>query len=98
MATQKERILAMLEGGVVCGSELLDARMPRYAARILELKADGYHIITMGLCPEHKTARYIRAFPDSRACTLLCQCKCDSCVIFGAHQGQGHDTLEGPVR
>ena len=47
--TQKETILRSLidRGSVgVCGTEFLDMHIPRYSARIHELKADGYTITT----------------------------------------------------
>ena len=97
MATQKARLLQLLKDqDQVCGGQLLELRMPRYAARVADLKADGWRILNVGTCPEHKTARY-ELNQDLSACTLFCQCHCDSCVIFGAHIGAGHDTLEGPV-
>ncbi len=50
--TQKERTLSMLrtlhQG--VCGTMFLEARMPRYAARILDLKHDGHRIEKIS-CP-----------------------------------------------
>ena len=76
MASQKERILALLERppllpcdnfrdfGIddprweeVCGSVYLEAHMPRYAARINDLRNDG-HTIETGRCKVHKTATY----------------------------------------
>jgi len=33
--------------------------------------------------------------PDPSACTGVCVCRCDTCVIFGAHMGQGHDDPRG---
>ena len=33
---QRERVLARLKQGPVCGTELLEMRIPRYSARILE--------------------------------------------------------------
>ena len=44
--TQKERILAMLNSGPVCGYHFFTSRMPRAAARIAELRKDGYQIVT----------------------------------------------------
>jgi hypothetical protein len=66
--SQKERILGDLRAsqrsnvfwhgyGVVCGSFWLDARIPRYAARIHELRSDGERIGS-GWCRVHKTATY----------------------------------------
>ncbi len=50
--TQAERILAMLQAweSGVCGTQFLEAMMPRYPARILELKRDGYGIERVS-CP-----------------------------------------------
>lgn len=65
--TQKEQVLADLtearrfpygrHHGGVCGSRWLAARLPRYAARVGELRAEGYRIAT-SRCKEHKTAIY----------------------------------------
>ena len=44
--SQKERILRRLLEAPVCGTRLLELRIPRYAARIAELRADGHSIIT----------------------------------------------------
>jgi hypothetical protein len=76
MASQKERILADLEiaarlrigrnfhnPGAVCGSEWLGRRLPRYAARINELRNEGHTIVT-GRCKQHKTATYRLADND----------------------------------
>ena len=57
--TQKARLLQLLKlQRQVCGGQLLELRMPRYAARVADLKADGWNIVNVGTCPEHKTARY----------------------------------------
>ena len=50
--THKQRILGMLRRGDVCGDTLLELHMPRYAARVHELKADGYQIISRR-CKQH---------------------------------------------
>lgn len=65
--TQRERVLAdltFIEGldlghgeGVACGSHWLQDRIPRYAARINELRNDGVRIVS-GWCRTHKTATY----------------------------------------
>ena len=65
--SQKQNILDDLErhaqypygahGAFVCGSVWLQGRMPRYAARIHDLKTDGY-AIESGWCSAHKTATY----------------------------------------
>lgn len=44
--SQRRRILRLLETAPVCGTELLDRHMPRYAARIKELRTDGHNIAT----------------------------------------------------
>lgn len=46
--SQKARILHALENSRigVCGTTLLARNMPRYAARIGELRADGVDIVT----------------------------------------------------
>ena len=50
--TQKEQVLQalMLRPGGVCGTQFLEGRIPRYAARILDLKHDG-HWIDRVSCP-----------------------------------------------
>ena len=44
--SQKERVLSTLRvrPDGVCGVTFLEQRIPRYAARILDLKHDGFHI------------------------------------------------------
>ena len=43
--TQQERILYELsDGDPICGTTFLNWHIPRYAARIHELRAKGYHI------------------------------------------------------
>lgn len=45
--TQLDVVLAMLlDRPAVCGSEFLDARIPRYSAHIHTLRKQGYHIDT----------------------------------------------------
>ena len=51
--SQKTRIKRMLETGPVCGTALLDERMPRYAARIAELRGEGMLIETRR-CESHR--------------------------------------------
>jgi hypothetical protein len=41
---QRERVLGMLQAGPVCGTDLLREFIPRYAARILELRQQGWMI------------------------------------------------------
>jgi hypothetical protein len=49
--TQKEIVFRQLvDRGVVCGDWFLRLHIPRYAARILELRAEGYDI-TRVPCP-----------------------------------------------
>lgn len=57
--TQKERILKLLEDagkGGITGTELYEAYLPRAAARIHELKAEGHRITPS---PENGTVRYV---------------------------------------
>ncbi len=42
--TQNAKVLAVLEGGVVCGNWFLTMYIPRYAARILDLRQAGFDI------------------------------------------------------
>lgn len=42
--TQQDRVLWLLRRGWVCGSDFLDERLPRYGARICELRQLGYMI------------------------------------------------------
>lgn len=42
--TQKSRVLAMLERGPTTTAEFLNAYIPRFSARIEELRRDGYVI------------------------------------------------------
>ena len=51
--SQKQRIANLLRDGPVCGTALLDLRMPRYAARIAELRAEGMLIETRR-CESHR--------------------------------------------
>lgn len=44
--TQKDRILGMLKLGPVCGTRFLELYMPRYAARIHELRVEGHPIVS----------------------------------------------------
>ena len=56
--SQRTRILASLAQPTwVCGSTWLDRRMPRYAAVIHTLRAEGWDIASEP-CPEHGTHRY----------------------------------------
>lgn len=53
MTSQKQRILNALKLGPVCGTQFLDWHMPRYAARIYELRTEG-HYITTRTCQLHR--------------------------------------------
>ena len=44
--SQKRRILAALKLGPVCGTDMLRWRIPRYAARIYELRTEGHDIVS----------------------------------------------------
>jgi hypothetical protein len=44
--TQSQEILYRLQMGPVCGTDLLRMFIPRYAARILELRQAGHQIET----------------------------------------------------
>ncbi len=50
--TQKEQVLQalVLRPDGVCGTQFLEGRIPRYAARILDLKHDGHDIVKVS-CP-----------------------------------------------
>jgi hypothetical protein len=58
--TQADRILVALHGGPVCGTTLLGWGIPRYVARIWELKQRGYRI-TKELCRlhDHQTRQWV---------------------------------------
>lgn len=43
--SQRDRVLLMLKAGPVCGTDFLRAYIPRYSARILELRQQGHVII-----------------------------------------------------
>jgi hypothetical protein len=51
--SQRERILFLLSVAPVCGTTLLSDRIPRYAARIWELRGVGFDITTRK-CTRHK--------------------------------------------
>lgn len=49
--TQKEKMmLAFTAYGVVCGNTFLAINIPRYSARVHDLRSDG-HIIVRAKCP-----------------------------------------------
>lgn len=49
---QRDRVLNMLKAGPVCGTDLLRAYIPRYSARIYELRQQG-HVISSEPCKLH---------------------------------------------
>ena len=51
--TQRERVLLMLKAGPVCGTDFLSAYIPRYSARILELRQQGFLIVNRPCRMEH---------------------------------------------
>ena len=53
IGTQKDQVLRWLGRGPVCGTTLLAAHIPRYAARIAELRDEGYDIVTERCVNEH---------------------------------------------
>jgi hypothetical protein len=42
--TQAGRVFTMLSRGWVCGTEFLEAHLPRYGARIYDLRQDGWYV------------------------------------------------------
>jgi hypothetical protein len=53
--SQNDRVLAMLRRGWVCGTEFLDERMPRYGARIFDLRRRGFVIVSRWCVnPQHQ--------------------------------------------
>ena len=69
MISQKERVYRMLLAGPVCGTTLLNEHIPRYAARISELRRTGLNIDTRE-CSRHlhqhrtKQIEYVLIPPD----------------------------------
>jgi len=59
--SQRTAILQSLQAGPVCGTMFLEMRMPRYAARINELRNAGWHIVKRR-CEnphhQHQTVQY----------------------------------------
>lgn len=59
---QRERVLMMLKSGPVCGTDFLKVYVPRYSARILELRQQG-HVIESRPCKNtwhgHATAQTV---------------------------------------
>ena len=52
MSSQKARVLASLTQSTLCATVLLSQRIPRGAARIAELRSDGWDIETR-TCTQH---------------------------------------------
>ena len=50
---QRGRVLRLLRAWPRCGTDFLDVFIPRYGARIWELKREGYQI-TKRLCDQHR--------------------------------------------
>ena len=63
MDSQETRILNLLKNGPVCGGLLLTLRMPRYSARIGELRAKGYTIETVRCSHYGRTADFVLVQP-----------------------------------
>ncbi len=64
MDSQETRILNLLKGGPVCGGMLLTLRMPRYSARIAELRAKGHEIETVKCQHYGRTADFVLVQPS----------------------------------
>ena len=43
--TQRDRVLSLLRDGPVCSTTFLSEHVPRFSARLFELRNDGYRII-----------------------------------------------------
>ena len=57
---QKQRILNALKLGPVCGTDLLRWSIPRYAARIAELRKAGHDIVTRPCrLHDHETPQFV---------------------------------------
>jgi hypothetical protein len=57
--SQINRVLFRLGDGPTCGTEFLEMHLPRYAARIWELRHEGFNITTRK-CRQHRhTTRQI---------------------------------------
>jgi len=64
---QRERVLGWLMQGPVCGTTLLAEMIPRYAARISELRRDG-HVIGTRRCSNqqhHHQSRQVEYVLDT---------------------------------
>lgn len=72
--SQRERVLARLKQGPTCGTEFLDMRIPRYSARILELRQAG-HIIVNRPCQhyyhDHRSGQTMFELATSDQMSLL---------------------------
>lgn len=69
--SQKQRILAALKLGPVCGTDLLRWHMPRGAARIGELRKEGHQITTRPCrLHDHETAQVVYELADGEMSQL----------------------------
>jgi len=70
--SQKATILEMLQMGPVCGTQFLAKYMPRYAARIHELRTEG-HPITSSACKlhDHKSPQVLYKLHGDNQLSLL---------------------------
>ncbi len=64
MDSQETRILNLLKnGGPVCGGLLLTLKMPRYSARIGNLRSLGHEIVTVKCKHYGRTADFVLVEP-----------------------------------
>lgn len=66
--SQVETILDLLRQGPVCGTTFLSMFIPRYAARIYDLRLAGYTITTrrcQDVWHDHKTAQIVYELDES---------------------------------
>ena len=69
--SQRDRVLQALKAGPVCGTEFLRMHIPRYAARVLELRQQGHEIMTVpcnDVYHDHQSAqvRYVLVEMDQQ--------------------------------
>ena len=89
--TQLELVKAMLEAGPACGTDFLQERIPRYGARVWDLRRAGYVIETRPCSrPDHRhRTRQIEHVLvgvrdlDSRPTTSAAAAGEHRCVTFG---------------
>jgi hypothetical protein len=63
---QRDRILAALRLGPVCGTQMLSWHIPRYSARIGELRVEGFEIIRRRCqLHYHDTAQFVYELEES---------------------------------